>query len=49
MQFSRTRLSGIVHRLACAVTCGDIAAGLALDGSSPQPIDFLSTVGRMEA
>ncbi|PAZ10711.1 N-methyl-L-tryptophan oxidase [Streptomyces sp. SA15] len=28
---------------------GDIAADLALDGSSAQPIDFLSTTGRTEA
>jgi sarcosine oxidase len=28
---------------------GDIAADLALDGASPRPVDFISTLDRAEA
>ncbi len=37
------------HGFKLAPAFGDIAADLALDGTSPQPIDFISTVGRTEA
>ncbi|WP_461087628.1 N-methyl-L-tryptophan oxidase [Streptomyces deserti] len=37
------------HGFKLSPAFGDIAADLALDGASPQPIDFLSTVGRTEA
>ncbi|MGW0423786.1 N-methyl-L-tryptophan oxidase [Streptomyces sp. NPDC003015] len=37
------------HGFKLAPAFGDIAADLALDGTSSQPIDFLTTVGRTEA
>jgi sarcosine oxidase len=37
------------HGFKLAPAFGDIAADLALDGASEQPIDFISTVGRTEA
>ncbi|WP_033329872.1 FAD-dependent oxidoreductase, partial [Streptomyces yerevanensis] len=37
------------HGFKLSPAFGDIATDLALDGASPQPIDFLSTVGRTEA
>ncbi|WP_442804149.1 N-methyl-L-tryptophan oxidase [Streptomyces luteogriseus] len=37
------------HGFKLSPAFGDIAADLALDGSSAQPIDFLSTVGRTAA
>jgi sarcosine oxidase len=37
------------HGFKLSPAFGDIAADLALDGTSSQPIDFLSTVGRTEA
>ncbi|WP_437022022.1 N-methyl-L-tryptophan oxidase [Streptomyces sp. enrichment culture] len=37
------------HGFKLSSAFGDIAADLALEGSSSQPIDFLSTVGRTEA
>jgi sarcosine oxidase len=37
------------HGFKLSPAFGDIAADLALDGSTPQPIDFLSTIGRTAA
>ncbi|MBE1602883.1 N-methyl-L-tryptophan oxidase [Streptomyces stelliscabiei] len=37
------------HGFKLSPAFGDIAAGLALDGTSPQPIDFISTVDRTAA
>ncbi|KPI05845.1 Sarcosine oxidase [Actinobacteria bacterium OK074] len=37
------------HGFKLSPAMGDIAADLALDGVSPQPLDFLSTVGREAA
>lgn len=37
------------HGFKLSPAFGDIAADLALDGASPQPIDFLSTLDRAEA
>ena len=37
------------HGFKLSPAFGDIAADLALEGSSSQPIDFMSTVGRTEA
>lgn len=37
------------HGFKLAPAFGDIAADLALDGTSVQPVDFLSTVGRTES
>jgi sarcosine oxidase len=37
------------HGFKLSPAFGDIAADFALDGASPQPIDFISTVGRTEA
>ena len=37
------------HGFKLSPAFGDIAADLALDGTSSQPVDFLSTIGRTEA
>jgi sarcosine oxidase len=37
------------HGFKLSPAFGDIAADLALDGSTSQPIDFLSTIGRTAA
>jgi sarcosine oxidase len=37
------------HGFKLSPAMGDIAADLALDGASPQPIDFISTLDRAEA
>jgi sarcosine oxidase len=37
------------HGFKLSPAFGDIAADLALDGTSSQPVDFISTVGRTEA
>ncbi|MGY0057797.1 N-methyl-L-tryptophan oxidase [Streptomyces sp. LZ34] len=37
------------HGFKLSPAMGDIAADLALDGTSPQPIDFISTLDRTEA
>jgi sarcosine oxidase len=37
------------HGFKLSPAFGDIAADLALDGTSPRPIDFISTLDRAEA
>ena len=37
------------HGFKLSPAFGDIAADLALDGTSPRPVGFLSTLGRTEA